>query len=276
MFDFIGYIWNAIEDAAIAALQIAVAIIHWAVIALWAAVTTVANGLIVVGSKILDGFQKAWTFVKATYEDVLKPAFQKLKQIYTNVTDWLKNTLGPVIDFLKEVRAYILCFYKTWIRPVLDAIEATRAVLKILEALHVEWAQAVDNFLGELEGKINQALAAVLTPLNKVIGIVNGVITGDLLFQRFPFLMTLKRDAGHVWGFWLRSALGKPLKPGTDYDRTRDYPSDAPGANGKELALFYRGEDNRMQGYVAELVPLWVKATNYPPDEVFDVSEPSG
>jgi phage-related protein len=190
----ISIIWGAIEDAAIEALQIAVLVIHWAVIALWAAVTTLGNGLILVGSRLLDGFQKVWAFTKGLYDDVLQPAWAKLSDLFSRVRDWLNDTFGPIIDALKSVRKTILDFYADWIRPILDVIDATRAILKVLEALHIAWAQALDNALGTAEDWVNSAFQLVLSKLNGVINVINSVVTGDLLFQRLPFLKTLERD----------------------------------------------------------------------------------
>jgi len=190
-----GFIWDGVQ-AGIAAVVTALAA---TVSFLWGAVIALFNAMLAVGATLMQGFQKAWDFVKATYDEVLKPAWDKLHELFTRVRDWLNDTFGPVLRFLRSVRSYILDFYKTWIRPVLDAIDATRQILKILEALHIAWAQALDNILGDIEDAVNHALIQVLGPLNKVIGIVNGVVTGNLLFQRVPFLRTLQRDLNPAW-----------------------------------------------------------------------------
>src|SRR5579864_2707846 len=161
MFVFLGVIVGFLEDAAIAALEATLAVLQWAVAALWAFATSVYNGMIALGSHVLEGFQKAWDFLKSTYEDVLKPAWDKLSQLFNRVRDWLNETFGPVIRALQSIRKYILDFYAQWIRPVLDAIQATQAILKILEALHIAWAQELDNVLQETSDGTNSALRAV-------------------------------------------------------------------------------------------------------------------
>lgn len=194
MFGFLGLLLGWLGDAAIAALQATVIALQWAVAALWAFATSVYNGMIALGSHVLEGFQKAWDFLKATYEDVLKPAWDKLSQLFNRVRAWLNETFGPIIRALKSIRKHILDFYAQWIRPVMQAIDAARSILKILEALHIAWATALDNALGTVEGWVNEAFQLVLSKLNGVINTLNAVVTGELLFKRVPFLMTLKRD----------------------------------------------------------------------------------
>lgn len=185
-----GWVWGGIQatiDATVIALQ-------WAVGALWAFATSVYNGLVAVGTTVFQGFQKAWDFLKLTYEDVLKPAWSKFWTLFDRVGRWLKDTFGPVLRFLNTVRNDILKFYAKWIRPILDIIDATRGVLRVLEALHIEWAQALDNALGSIESWVNEQLQKILGPLNQIIGLVNRVVTADGLFQRVAHIRTLERD----------------------------------------------------------------------------------
>src|SRR5262252_5666095 len=121
MFGFLGLIFGFIWDGVSAALAATVAALQWAVGALWAFATATYNGLIALGQHLLEGFQKAWDFLKSTYEDVLKPAWQKRSDLFGRVRDWLADTFGPVIRALRAIRSYILDFYAHWIRPVLDA-----------------------------------------------------------------------------------------------------------------------------------------------------------
>lgn len=261
-----GYVWDGIQagiDAIVFAIQFAV---HW----LFVFALSLGSALKDLGGLIANKFSEVYKYFRDSFLTDLKDGWNKFWKHFDEFRGWMKDTMQPVFDFLHAVRDEILCFYKTWIRPVLDVIDSARQVLKVLEALHVQFAFTLDKYLGEIEAAINYPFELVLTKLNEVINVVNRIVGADGLFQQLVHLKSLVRDAGNWHHIWLKAAVSKPLDAGDDYARNRDYPTDAPGANGKELAQFYRGEDNRMQGYVDELVPLWVTATELPPPENFD------
>lgn len=143
-------------------------------------------------------FAQVWDYAKTFYSDVLKPLAEHLLEWYNRVKDWLKKYLGPVFDFLARVRTELLAAYKRFVKPFLDAIDIARAILKTLGDLGVEWAKALDQKLGQFESVITENFLKILGELNKVIGVVNSVITADLLFKRAPWLLTLKRDISPV------------------------------------------------------------------------------
>lgn len=143
-------------------------------------------------------FARVWDVLKVFYGDVIKPAFVYLAQKFEDLRAWLTDALKPALDFLTTIRDEIRAIYNTFIRPVLDVIDIVRGGLKVLEDLGVSWAKALDLKLGELESAITENFLKVLGKVNQIIGVIDAVITGDLLFQRVPFLRTLKRDIGAV------------------------------------------------------------------------------
>lgn len=199
-------IWAGIQAVG----QLTLQVLHWLYLGLSATVTTIGNGLVGLGKTLKTAFLKSWDFLRATYDHVLKPAWEKFWKFFDKVQRWLKDTLAPVFKFLRAVRDEILCFYKTWIRPILDVIDATRGILRVLEALHIEWAAKLDAQLGAIEDWVNRQFDRVLSKVNEAIGIVNRVVTADGLFQRVALIRSLERDIVYA-GRALANARLKPL-----------------------------------------------------------------
>ena len=143
-------------------------------------------------------FSRVWDGMRAFYEDVLKPLALELKDFYDRVRDWLTKYLKPVYDFLHDVRDKLLGIYRSFIRPILDVIDVARGVLHVLGDLGIEWAQQLDQKLGQIESTINQNFLWLVGQVNRVINVIDSVVTGSLLFQVAPFLLTIQRDVRSV------------------------------------------------------------------------------
>jgi hypothetical protein len=139
-------------------------------------------------------FARVWDWSRQLWSNVLKPSLIWLKDKFDQVRGWLRTKFGPVFDFLHTVRRHLLDIYKQFIRPVLDAIDVARGFLRVLEDLGVQWARKLDQALGEIEQVITENFLRVLGEVNKVINVLNAVVDGSLLFKRFAFLATLRRD----------------------------------------------------------------------------------
>jgi hypothetical protein len=188
-------IWKGLEVAGRVTLQV----LHWMVIALHATVAALANGLKALGSGLLKGLKRTWDFTRRLYDDVLKPAWKKFWGWFDKFRKWLDHTFGPILKWLKHVRDAYLCFYKTWIKPWLDLIDITRKTLRVLAALHVSWARAVEARLARLEELIEKPFRLVLAKINEIINLVNRVATLDGLLQRVALIRSLERDYIFAW-----------------------------------------------------------------------------
>jgi hypothetical protein len=256
MFAFIGTLFSFLWGGISAAIEAAVVVLQWAVTALWAFATATYNALITLGSHVLSGFQKAWDFLRSTYEDVLQPAWQKFWQLFDRVRSWLKDVFGPVFRFLYAVRDEILKFYRTWIKPVLDVIDAARQVLKVLEALHLKFAFAIDHWLGELEHWINAPFQLVLSKLNEVIGWVNRIATVNGLLQRVAFIRTLERDVAYVNRVLMNSKT-RPLTGDEQGDVTALVRGPSVKATTETLVAYFEHGDADLQALFDSSLAVW-------------------
>jgi hypothetical protein len=248
-----GWIWDGLTAAAAATVAALSATVSF----LWGFAMATYDGLIVVGKELLAGLGKAWDFFQLTYDDVLKPAWDKFYSMFDRVRTWLNDTFGPVIQFLQTVRTQILAFYKTWIKPVLDTIDAARSVLKVLEALHVAWAQKLDNALGDLEARINAPFLFVIGKLNELLNFVNRVMTADGLIQRIAHLRTLARDIDATWSMLLQ-AKTRPLSGDDQYGITRSSETATPKTVVDDtIAMFEGGDSEGVKPLVEQASQEW-------------------
>lgn len=206
-----GLIWDGVQVA----YQAIVIALQWSVKFLWTFATAIYNATITLGKVVWRGLREVWEFARATYREVLKPAFDTMKRIYDRVRAWLDKYVGPVVRFLLKVRRKLLKFYEDFIRPILDTIGVARRVLQLLARLGVDWATTLDRKLAWLEQRITSTYLQVLGRLNELITAVNRIATADGLLQRFALVRSIQRDVAYVQNLWWNAAH----RPATDAER---------------------------------------------------------
>lgn len=188
-------IWRGLEAAGRIALQA----LAWSVKALWAFATATYNGLKAAAAAIRVGLKTSWEFLRTTYDDVLKPAWQHLYRWFQKFRDWLDRTFAPVLKWLHDLRDHLLDFYARWIRPWLDLINVTRHALRVLSTFGLAWARALDRRLGDLEARLERPFSVLLAKVNEVINLVNRVVGFDGLLQRAALIRSIVRDYDLTW-----------------------------------------------------------------------------
>lgn len=256
----LSFIWGGIEAGLAAIVQFLV----WAYNLLIAMVLAAGNALLALGRVVEAGLKDVWAFSQWTYDNVLKPAWTK----FWNLVDRLKTTLdklfAPVFKFLRTVRDEIIKLYAHFVRPVLDIIDATRVVLDGLKALHIEWAAALDNWLQDLETKINEPFQFVLSQINGLIDWVNKIATFDGLLQRLALVRSLERDAAYwISTFWKHTVGDVPARS-ADAAAAAGEPLNPPDYYGQQLAAFYESGGGDFADEINALAPLWQQALELP------------
>jgi hypothetical protein len=188
-------IWNGLQAVG----QAVLVALTWSVNALWILVRAAGNAILEVGKDAIKAFRGAWKFMRALYDDVLKPAWQKFWKFVEWARHSLERIFTPIVKWLQRVRAELLKFYDKWVRPILDTIDLTRKALHILAKLHIEWAAKLDAKLGAVEDWIYEKFAEVMGKVNEAMNVVNRVVTADGLFQRLALVKSIERDAVYVY-----------------------------------------------------------------------------
>lgn len=205
-------------------------------------------------------FAKVWDGARVVYEDVLKPVALELKALYERAREWIQKYVKPVYDFLKDVRDRVLAFYRAYIRPFLDAIDIARGALRVLGDLGIAWAKALDQKLGQVESVITENFLWILGQLNRMIDVVNSVVTFDLLFQRFPFLSTLKRDITFVNAAIVQAMLDSRIAANRGLGNSEKLPRKPNDQYVVDLEQFYRDASGPYADAIPSATTAWLQA----------------
>lgn len=201
----VGFIWDGLHTAVVITLTI----VANAVQILFAFVRGSWNALIGIGQVFAGGFKYAWGFLRVLYGDILLPAWQQWWALVDRVRGVLERVVLPVLRLLDRVRDEFLAIYARYVRPVLDAIEIARKWLRVLSALHLDVARTLERKLAALEEAIDRPFRFVLNELNKIINVVNRVLTADGLFQRLALIRSIERDIRWVSSTFFRSQTSR-------------------------------------------------------------------
>lgn len=242
-------IWKGLEVAGRVTLEV----LKWSVIQLWAFAKTVYSATLAVGKDLIKGLRRGWDFLEATYDKVLKPAWQHFWKWFDRARRWLEDVFKPVFRWLYRVRKWILDFYAKYVRPILDILGIAQKVLRVLETLGLDWAKRLDAQLAELQRRIDEPFRYLLAQVNKIINVVNRVVTADGLFQRLALIRSIERDFKLVANTWWWAVNEAP----TDDQRRRlrsPVETKSLREHTKELRSVLRDEPSPMTNAVQEHV----------------------
>lgn len=207
------WVWDAVQSVNLAMV--------------WGVVKNIGRGLDYVsraaGSLIKSTavlFARTVKLFQELWSNVLRPALLKLNDWVRRAFDTVRRVFRPVYDFLYRVRAEILRFYTKFIRPVLDIIDMLRFGLRILSKLGVDWAKALDQRLQQFETLISENFYTLMRYINRVIDVVDSVVTFDRLLKRIPLVRSLERDVLFVWRMLINSRAVTPTSGGGSQLRT--------------------------------------------------------
>jgi len=202
-------------------------------------------------------FAKVWDVTKQLWFNVLRPMLQTLACWYQAARQWLKAKLAPVFDLLTTVRQHIRDIYKHWIRPLLQGIDISRGVLSVLAKLHIPFAAALDQYLTELEGAIVTNYQRLLTAVNTATNQLNAVVTGDWLYETFPFLRAWQRDLPQALTIWWNAQIIQQPPGLIDQLHARTIDPIDPAMLRQNLGEFYKTGGGELAPLITELIPLY-------------------
>lgn len=189
-----GAIWKGLEVAG----RITLEVLKWSVLQLWSFARMVYNGSIALGKEVVRGLRKGWDFLQATYENVLRPAWEKLWKWYDRARKWLDDVVGPIYRFLVRVREEFLKYYDRWVRPILDSIDIARRWLRVFQGFGWDWARRLDDQFARIQERIDGPIRLVLSKINETINVVNRIATVNGLLQRVALVRSIERDIRQV------------------------------------------------------------------------------
>lgn len=207
-------------------------------------------------------FRRVWESARGLWSRVVRPFLIRVHDWINDLRAWLKRVAGPVFKFLNELRAKIREIYDKFVRPVLDTIAVIRGALQVLAKLHVPFAKALDQYLARLESAIVENYLKLTGVINRVINVIDSIVTFELLFQRVPFLRTLVRDAGYLNRIWWHVNL-EAVKPATSPgEGSEEYLPRDPVQDASELKEFWLTRSGPRAPVIQELSAMLLAAAH--------------
>lgn len=137
-----------------------------------------------------------------------------LKQVLNDIIDLLKklhDIWAPIIAWLRHLQQIQRQYQLQALRRIVNLIQRARQFLVILKLLHVKWAQRLDGWLLQVEGKLISHVYALFQKQNEVIGWINWALDPTAMIRSQPYFGTFARGMKAVWGAAQAIGLGKLL-----------------------------------------------------------------
>lgn len=153
------------------------------------------------------------SFFSHLWSNFFSNIFPRIFHAIRDLANWLETHIRPLIEWLQRAQRYIMRLYTRYVRPIMVMIQRIRQVLTILRALHIQWAQDLDNILAHVQSDINGIFLKITGTINSVIDVLN-IVTDPLRLLRHPTLILSMRRSilalirqltGLPPGFWIPS-----------------------------------------------------------------------
>jgi phage-related protein len=114
--------------------------------------------------------------LKHLFNDVVGKWLTTIYDAYVRLEAWLSNVFGPIIRVFAKVMQIWRTYIQPYVRLVLNIIQRIRLALKILEALHIKWAQKLDQELQGIEAQIIHNDLVIFGYLQDVANVLNDLV----------------------------------------------------------------------------------------------------
>lgn len=140
-----------------------------------AAISQLAQFIAKFFTLIVNALRALGAFLLHLWQNYVKKAIAWLARETRRLLAWLKRTIKPIIDRLEKIKKwYDEHILKQQLR-MLQLIQQIRRFLGILRLFHVKWATQLDNALGDVQNRIEQAISIVRGHLNGIINWLNAL-----------------------------------------------------------------------------------------------------
>jgi len=148
----------------------------------------------------ITGFFRAfWNWLQNAVHWILHTLLPAFQAWINKLRQRLQVLLKPIIDWVKWEKAWLDLLYNTYLKPLMNLIQRLRSILVIFRLMHLKFATTLDQYLSDLESRINAAFLAARTDIQQLGNWVNYIIDPTGLFQVYPFLMSALTSAGALW-----------------------------------------------------------------------------
>lgn len=143
--------------------------------------------------------------------DILHGHLKQMIQDILNLLHKLHDIVAPLIAWLRRLQAIQRQYQLQALKRIINVIQRARQFLVVLKLLHVKWAQRLDGWLLQVEGKLISHVFALFQKQNEVIGWINWILDPTAMVRATPYFGTFARGMKAVWGAAQAIGLGKLL-----------------------------------------------------------------
>jgi hypothetical protein len=141
---------------------------------------------------IITWLSHVWDWLR---NHILSKIISKIQDIISRLRKWLK----PLIDWIKLERALLLQNWNQYIKPLLNFIQHLRQALVLFRLLGFKWAKSLDQYLVNLENKINAGFLGAWKNLNILASWINWITDPLGLWSSNVWFGALGQSLSAIW-----------------------------------------------------------------------------
>lgn len=132
--------------------------------------------------------------------DILHGRLAQLVQEIINFLHKVHDFIAPLVAWLRRLQQIQRQYQLQALKRIVNLIQRARQFLVLLKLLHVKWAQRLDGWLLQVEGKLIAHVYALFAKENEVIGWLNWALDPVAMIRATPYFGTFARGMKAVWG----------------------------------------------------------------------------
>jgi hypothetical protein len=138
-------------------------------------------------------------FLRAMWDWLYNTILAKIIAAIHTIHEYLKNLFGPLIRWIQLERALLYRLWYTYVRPIMNFIQDLRRFLVIFRLLGFKWAKQLDQYLVDVENKINAAFLGAWKNLNILADWINWITDPFGLWSSNVWFGALGQSINAIW-----------------------------------------------------------------------------
>ena len=144
-------------------------------------------------------FSAIASVVKSVWHWLFNNLFSFLSQWFRNIWQWVSKYARLVIQIIKQQIKAINQVYNNVVRPFMNLLQRIRGILLIFRLFHIKLAQELDQYIADLEGRINGAFLAAEGDIGRLLQWMEWVVDPSGLFAPVTYLLSAIQTLPQLW-----------------------------------------------------------------------------
>jgi len=137
--------------------------------------------------------------VKSVWHWLFNNLFSFLSQWFRNIWQWVSKYVRLVIQIIKAQIAAINQLYNNVVRPFMNLLQRIRGFLMIFRIFGFKFAQELDQYIADLEARINGAFLAAEGDIGRLLQWLEWIVDPNGLFQPLSYLLSAIQTLPQLW-----------------------------------------------------------------------------